>query len=80
MLWKALQPLKSRISFMNTGAHPDDETTSMLAILGLRDGIKLSHACSTRGEGGQNNLGVETIKNLGAIRTREMERAAQVLF
>jgi LmbE family N-acetylglucosaminyl deacetylase len=79
MLWKALQPLKSCISFMNTGAHPDDETTSMLAVLGLRDGIKLSHACSTRGEGGQNNLGVETIKNLGAIRTREMERAAEVL-
>ncbi|MGR3662210.1 MAG: PIG-L family deacetylase [Paracoccaceae bacterium] len=79
MLWKALQPLKSCISFMNTGAHPDDETTSMLAVLGLRDGIKLSHACSTRGEGGQNSLGVETIRDLGAIRTREMERAAEVL-
>jgi len=78
-LWQALQPLKSCVSFMNTGAHPDDETTPMLAALALRDGVKISHACSTRGEGGQNVLGTETAEDLGVIRTREMERAAQVL-
>ena len=64
---------------MNTGAHPDDETTPMLAAMALRDGVKVSHACSTRGEGGQNALGTETEKDLGTIRTREMERAAAVL-
>ncbi len=78
-LWLALRPLRSCISFMDTGAHPDDETSPMLAALALRDGVKLSHACSTRGEGGQNALGLETGKNLGVVRTREMERAAKVL-
>ncbi len=78
-LWLALQPLRSCISFMNSGAHPDDETSAMLAALALRDGVKLSHACSTRGEGGQNALGLETGKDLGVVRTREMERAAEVL-
>ena len=78
-LWKALQPFHSCISFMNTGAHPDDETTSMLAALGLRDGVKLSQACANRGEGGQNAIGSEITKDLGCIRTREMERAAEVI-
>ncbi|MCJ8322418.1 MAG: PIG-L family deacetylase [Rhizobiales bacterium] len=76
-MWKALQPLRSVVSFMNTGAHPDDETTSMLAAIGLRDGVKLSQACSTRGEGGQNNIGSEITKDLGVVRTREMERSAK---
>ncbi len=78
-LWKALQPFRSCISFMNTGAHPDDETTSMLAALGLRDGVKLSQACANRGEGGQNAIGTEITKDLGCIRTREMERSAEAI-
>ena len=78
-LWRALIPLKSTIAFMNTGAHPDDETTPMLAALALRDGVKVSHACANRGEGGQNAIGPETGCDLGAIRTREMERAAEVI-
>ncbi|AVX05750.1 hypothetical protein MXMO3_03244 [Maritalea myrionectae] len=78
-LWRALLPLKSCVSFMNTGAHPDDEISTMLAALHYRDGINLSHACSTRGEGGQNAIGTETGVDLGVVRTREMERAADIL-
>ncbi len=78
-LWRALQPLKSVVSFMNTGAHPDDETTSMLAAMGLRDGITLSFACANRGEGGQNTIGREATHDLGVVRTAEMERAADLL-
>ena len=78
-LWKALQPLKCCVSFMNTGAHPDDETTSMLAAMGLRDGISLSFACANRGEGGQNTIGRETMQDLGVVRTAEMERACDIL-
>ena len=78
-LWRALQPLRSCLSFMNTGAHPDDESSAMLAALGLKEGVKLSHACATRGEGGQNALGMEAAKDLGVVRTREMERAAKIL-
>lgn len=78
-LWRALQPLKSVVSFMNTGAHPDDETSSMLAALGFRDGLTLSYACANRGEGGQNDIGTEATHDLGVVRTAEMERAAEVL-
>ncbi len=78
-LWRALAGLRSTVTFMNTGAHPDDETSAMLAALWLRDGVNLSYACSTRGEGGQNDIGTEAGSDLGTLRTAEMERAADVL-
>ena len=78
-LWFALRPLTSVIRFMQSGAHPDDEISGMLAALAFRDGINLSYACSTRGEGGQNDIGTEAGADLGALRTREMERACDVL-
>ncbi|MGH6924439.1 MAG: PIG-L family deacetylase [Propylenella sp.] len=78
-LWQALRPLKSVVTFMSTGAHPDDETSDLLAALALRDGIRTIFVCSTRGEGGQNALGTETGHDLGALRTREMEVAAEAL-
>lgn len=78
-LWWALQPLRSVVRLMNTGAHPDDETSALLAALAFRDGINLSYACSTRGEGGQNDIGTESGAALGALRTREMEHACDVL-
>lgn len=78
-LWRALQPLRSIVSFMNTGAHPDDETSAMLAALTFRDGVNLSYACANRGEGGQNDIGQEVTEDLGTVRTAEMERAADVL-
>lgn len=78
-LWRALQPLRSIVRFMNTGAHPDDETSAMLAALTFRDGVNLSYACANRGEGGQNDIGQEVTEDLGTVRTAEMERAADVL-
>lgn len=78
-LWWALRPLTSVVRFMQTGAHPDDEVSGMLAALAFRDGIDISYACSTRGEGGQNDIGTEAGLDLGALRTREMERACDVL-
>lgn len=78
-LWRTLQSLTCCTSFMNTGAHPDDETSAMLATLSYRDGINVSYACANRGEGGQNNMGSQSVYDLGVIRTAEMERAADVL-
>lgn len=79
MLWRALQPLRGLVRFMNSGAHPDDETSGMLAALTFRDGLSLSYVCSTRGEGGQNDIGREAGADLGTLRTAEMHRAADVL-
>ncbi|WP_341861291.1 PIG-L family deacetylase [Gymnodinialimonas sp. 57CJ19] len=78
-VWQAMAGLRSVVGVMNTGAHPDDETSAMLAALWLRDGVNLSYACSTRGEGGQNDIGTEAGPDLGALRTAEMERACDVL-
>ena len=78
-LWQALTALKSTVSFMNTGAHPDDETSAMLAAMRFRDGIDISYACSTRGEGGQNDIGTERAAALGVLRTAEMEAACDRL-
>ncbi|MSU88840.1 PIG-L family deacetylase [Rhodobacteraceae bacterium 2CG4] len=78
-LWRALQPLQTVVSFMNTGAHPDDETSALLAALAWRDGIDISCACATRGEGGQNDIGTESGAALGVLRTAEMEAACDVL-
>lgn len=75
----ALSRLRSIVSFMNTGAHPDDETSAMLAALGFRDGLDISYACANRGEGGQNDLGTEAAAVLGTLRTAEMEAAAESL-
>ncbi len=75
-LWKAMRPLGSVASFLNTGAHPDDETTAMLAALAFREGLRIAYACANRGEGGQNQIGAERGADLGAVRTAEMERAA----
>lgn len=62
-----------------TGAHPDDEMSAMLAALVWRDGAHVVYACATRGEGGQNAIGRETGRALGALRSREMEEAARRL-
>lgn len=78
-LYRALTRLRSTVTVMNTGAHPDDEHNGMLAVLRHQDGIRIVVACSTRGEGGQNTLGPERGGALGVLRSREMEEAARVL-
>lgn len=75
-LWQALVALKTPLHFMQSGAHPDDETSTMLAALRFRDGIGISYVCSTRGEGGQNDIGQQKGAALGVLRTAEMEAAA----
>ena len=78
-LHRTLTRLGSTISVMNTGAHPDDEQSGMLAALRFGSGVRTLIACSTRGEGGQSTLGPERGLALAVIRSREMEEAARVL-
>jgi LmbE family N-acetylglucosaminyl deacetylase len=78
-LHHALTRLTSTLTVMNTGAHPDDDHSRMLAAQRFRHGMRVVIACSTRGEGGQNSLGPERGGALGVVRTRELEEAARVL-
>lgn len=76
---RALGRLRSTLTAMNTGAHPDDEQSGLLAWLRFGLGMRVVIACSTRGEGGQNALGPERGAALGLLRSREMELAAREL-
>lgn len=78
-LHRKLERLSSVLTVMNTGAHPDDESSGLLAVLRFGFGIRAVIACATRGEGGQNGIGAERGGALGVLRTREMEEAARVL-
>lgn len=78
-LHHALSRLDSVLTVMNTGAHPDDEQSGMLAAMRYKYGMRVVVACSTRGEGGQNAMGPERTGTLAAMRSREMEEAAREL-
>ncbi|MBL8698198.1 MAG: PIG-L family deacetylase [Alphaproteobacteria bacterium] len=75
----ALAPLRGIARILVTGAHPDDEMSTLLAALVRRDGARVAYACATRGQGGQNAIGLERGAMLGALRTKEMELAAERL-
>ena len=76
-LWEALLPLGSVNTFMNTGAHPDDERSSLLAYLSRGEGARVVSVTANRGEGGQNAIGTEYNAALGVLRSREMEEASR---
>jgi LmbE family N-acetylglucosaminyl deacetylase len=78
-LHRALGRLRSPLTVMNTGAHPDDEHNGMLSVMRHQMGMRIVVACSTRGEGGQNTLGRERGGVLGVLRSREMEEAARAM-
>lgn len=77
-LWSAVKPLGTTITFLNTGAHPDDERSDLLAYLSRGLGVKTASLIANRGEGGQNEIGSELDNGLGIIRSREMIEAAKI--
>ena len=78
-LYMWLKSLQSTLIFMQTGAHPDDETSRMLASLSLGDGMHVVYVNAVRGQGGQNALGPERGDSLGYIRTEELFEAMRVI-
>ncbi|QDP42225.1 hypothetical protein FN924_15430 [Radiobacillus deserti] len=77
-LWSAVKPLDTITSFLNTGAHPDDERSHLLAYLSRGLGVHTASLIANRGEGGQNEIGEELGNGLGIIRSREMIEASKV--
>lgn len=64
---------------MNIAAHPDDEDGATLAYCRHRLGVRTMTVFANRGEGGQNEIGAELYRDLGAIREVETRRAADWL-
>ncbi len=78
-LLKAVRPLGTIASLMNTAAHPDDERSNILAALALGEGVTTHLVTVTRGQGGQNAIGPEIYNAMGVLRTEELAKSAAVL-
>src|SRR5213593_4182109 len=68
----ALRHLAHTGVFMQATAHPDDEDSALLVMLNRGLGHRTALATATRGNGGQNEIGPETLEALGLLRTEEL--------
>lgn len=59
-------------------AHPDDESTAVLAYFARGRNMRAAYLSLTRGEGGQNLIGSEQGDELGVIRTQELLAARRI--
>ncbi|MBK6798987.1 MAG: PIG-L family deacetylase [Acidobacteria bacterium] len=74
----ALRRLQTIASVLHTAAHPDDESTELLAYLARGQGARVAYMALNRGEGGQNGIGPELWEGLGVIRTEELLSARKL--
>jgi len=74
----ALDKLNVLGSVLYVGAHPDDENTSLLALLSKGRKYRTAYLSVTRGEGGQNLIGPEQGPELGLLRTQELLAARRI--
>jgi len=74
----SLRRLQSIASVLHTAAHPDDESTELLAYLARGVGARVAYLSLNRGEGGQNGIGPELGDGLGVIRTEELLAARKL--
>ena len=73
-----LRRLQTIGSVLHTAAHPDDESTDMLAYMSRAMGARTAYLSLNRGEGGQNGIGPELGDALGVIRTEELLAARKL--
>ena len=78
----ALDPLVHKLTnnrrLLIVGAHPDDENSSLLALVSRKLGGEAAYLSLTRGEGGQNLIGEELGVGLGLIRSQELLAARRL--
>jgi LmbE family N-acetylglucosaminyl deacetylase len=74
----SLQRLGVTGSVLMIAAHPDDENTALLAWLARGRKVRTGYLSLTRGEGGQNLIGVEQGDAMGVIRTQELLAARRI--
>jgi LmbE family N-acetylglucosaminyl deacetylase len=68
----ALRKLSVSGTFLQTAAHPDDETNALYAMFTHGMGLRSIDVQTTRGEGGQNEIGPELFGDIGVLRTSEL--------
>ncbi|HSS75746.1 MAG TPA: PIG-L family deacetylase, partial [Thermoanaerobaculia bacterium] len=75
---RALAKLSTNKRLLVIGAHPDDEDTSLIALVSRGLGGDAAYLSLSRGEGGQNVIGSELGVGLGLLRSRELLAARAV--
>jgi LmbE family N-acetylglucosaminyl deacetylase len=77
-LLMGIQKLGVAGSVMYVAAHPDDENTRLLGWLANEMKLETAYLSLTRGDGGQNLIGPELGKDLGQLRSKELEEARKI--
>ncbi len=78
LLYQRLQESQTLGTALYLAAHPDDESTELMAYLANERGLRTAYLSLTRGDGGQNLLGSEKGAQLGILRTQELLGARSV--
>src|SRR5476649_356543 len=68
----AIRKLNVSGTFMQAPAHPDDEHNALYALFTHGMGLRSIDVQTTRGEGGQNEIGPELFSDMGVLRTSEL--------
>jgi LmbE family N-acetylglucosaminyl deacetylase len=68
----ALRKLNVSGTFMQTAAHPDDEHNPLHAMFTHGMGLRSICVQTTRGDGGQNEIGPELFRDMAVLRTSEL--------
>ena len=74
----AIEKLNVVGSVLYIAAHPDDENNALLAYLAKGKLLRTGYLSLTRGDGGQNLIGIEQGDLLGVLRTQELLQARKI--
>jgi LmbE family N-acetylglucosaminyl deacetylase len=77
-IYNKMQKLNFLGSALYIAAHPDDENTRLISFLANDKKARTGYLSLTRGDGGQNLIGLELRELLGIIRTQELIEARKV--
>ncbi len=77
-IYHAIQKLNFLGTALYLAAHPDDENTRMISYLSNEVKANTAYLSLTRGDGGQNLIGLEIQELLGVLRTQELLEARKI--
>lgn len=77
-IYHKLEKLNFLGSVLYIAAHPDDENTRLISYLSSDTKARTGYLSLTRGDGGQNLIGLELRELLGVIRTQELIEARKI--
>lgn len=77
-LYESIRKLNFLGSVLYVAAHPDDENTHLISYFSNKIHAQTAYVSLTRGDGGQNLIGLELKELLGVIRTQELLQARKI--